>query len=66
MNDNEQAPTTAQVTVWRNLLDAFGQLNSASESAKDAQAQHNAGDGPASLSLPSDLVTTFARAGERS
>lgn len=60
----EETPNTAQITVWRNLLDAFGQLSAAWAAARDAQGLAQAGEGPAGMGMPGDLITSFARAGE--
>lgn len=60
----EPIPNTGQITVWRNLLDAFGQLSAAWAAARDAQREAEAGEGPGSLTMPSDLISSFARTGE--
>ncbi|MGH3449927.1 MAG: hypothetical protein ACRDQW_04210 [Haloechinothrix sp.] len=64
MTEEENTPNTAQITMWRNLLDAFGQLSAAWSAAHDAQELAHAGEGPGSLTIPSDLIVAFARAGE--
>lgn len=64
MTDEENTPNTGQITVWRNLLDAFGQLSAAWAAAHDAHFEAEAGQGPGSLTMPSELITSFARAGE--
>ena len=58
-------PNTEQITIWRNLLDAFGQLSSAWESAAEAQRDAAAGQGPGTLRLPEELVVAFTHAGAR-
>ncbi len=64
MNDHSPEPNTEQITVWRNLLDAFGQLSAAWEAAREAQSAAGAGSGPAESYLPESLVASFARAGQ--
>ncbi len=64
MTDEENTPNTAQITMWRNLLDAFGQLSAAWAAAHDAQKGAEAGEGPGTLTMPSDLIVAFTRAGE--
>jgi hypothetical protein len=64
MSEDSETPNTAQITVWRNLLDAFGQLSAAWAAARDAQRGADEGEGPASLGMPDDLVTSFTRAGQ--
>ncbi|GAA5123458.1 hypothetical protein [Haloechinothrix salitolerans] len=65
MTDDSTTPNTAQITVWRNLLDAFSQLSAAWETARDAQQNVSAKAGPGGGDIPADLVTSFARAGTR-
>lgn len=64
MSDVSPEPNVEQVTVWRNLLDALGQLSSAWEGAVDAESGAARGEGPGAA-LPDDLVTAFALAGSR-
>lgn len=63
MAHDTSEPNTAQVTVWRNLLDAYAQLSAAWQAAADAQQTATAGEGPGALDMPESLVTSFARAG---
>lgn len=63
MSDASPDPNVEQVTVWRNVLDALGQLSSSWEGAVAAEANADRGQGPGSL--PDDLVTAFLLAGER-
>ncbi|WP_051399893.1 hypothetical protein [Haloechinothrix halophila] len=65
MTDDPTTPNTAQITVWRNLLDAFSQLSAAWETARDAQQNESDEAGPGTTDIPADLVTSFARAGTR-
>ncbi len=64
MNDQTTDPNTEQITVWRNLLDAFGQLSAAWDAAGKAQQEAESGSGPDALGVPESLVAAFARAGE--
>lgn len=66
MTDETTTPNTAQITVWRNLLDAFAQLSAAWEAARESEENAADNAGPGSTELPADLVTAFARAGTRS
>lgn len=63
MNDHTSDPNTEQITIWRNLLDAFGQLRAAWDAAAEAQHEADAGAGPAALKMPEALVLSFSRAG---
>lgn len=65
MTDDPTTPNTAQITVWRNLLDAFAQLSASWDTAREAQQNVSADTGPGGTDLPADLVTSFARAGAR-
>lgn len=65
MTDDSTTPNTAQITVWRNLLDAFSQLSAAWETARDAQQNESDEAGPGGGHIPAELVTAFARAGTR-
>lgn len=64
MTERTPEPNTDQITVWRNLLDAFGQLSAAWEAAGQAQRASEAGSGPGAMQMPESLVNSFARAGE--
>lgn len=59
-------PNTEQITVWRNLLDAFSQLSAAWEAAEEAQRTAGGGRGPGALRMPESLISSFVRAGEES
>lgn len=65
MAQTQPEPNTDQLTMWRNLLDAFGQLSAAWETAADVQKQAGPGHGPGTLHIPEELITAFARAGNR-
>jgi hypothetical protein len=54
-----------QVTIWRNLLDAFAQLDSTWEIAAQAQQEAEPGAGPGALHMPAEMVAAFAHAGHR-
>ncbi len=62
--NDSTTPNTAQITVWRNLLDAFSQLSASWETARESRQNASADDPPCG-DLPADLVTAFARAGTR-
>ena len=59
MTDVSSEPNTEQLTIWRNLLDAFGQLSSAWDTAEQAQQQL------ADATVPEELVAAFAYAAAR-
>jgi hypothetical protein len=61
MHENTQS--VEQITLWRNLLDAFGQLSAAWEIAEQAQRTADAGAGPGALHMPREVVLAFTRAG---
>ncbi|GAB3294338.1 hypothetical protein [Parasphingorhabdus pacifica] len=63
MKDHTSDPNTEQITIWRNLLDSFGQLSAAWGAAAEAQQEADAGKGPAAHQLPESLVVSFSRAG---
>lgn len=56
------APNTIQIMAWRGLLDAFGQLNAAWETAGQAQKAADPGAGPGAIRMPDKLVSSFALA----
>jgi hypothetical protein len=64
MGENHE-PNIEQLTVWRNLLDALGQLSSAWDAASEPEVQIIGGPGGDVHDLPEDLVTAFAHAGAR-
>ncbi len=69
MSDLTPQPDTEQVTVWRNLLDACGQLSAAWDEVSASQLPaageaSRATDGEAVPELPKELVTALTRAGE--
>lgn len=64
MQDYTSDPNVEQITVWRNLLDAFAELTAAWETASRAQEQSEPGEGPGGLAMPRSLVGSFARAGQ--
>lgn len=58
-------PNVEQLTAWRNLLDAFGQLSAAWDAASESEVKilgEHEGD---VRDLPEDLVVAFAHAGVR-
>jgi hypothetical protein len=59
----ENTQSVEQITLWRNLLDAFGQLSAAWEIAEQAQRTASAGTGPGALHMPREVVLAFTRAG---
>jgi hypothetical protein len=62
MNPHAPEPNTEQITIWRNLLDAFAQLSAAWEAAAEAQRAAEAGKGPGAIAMPPDLIISFSRA----
>ncbi|GAB3680313.1 hypothetical protein [Saccharopolyspora tripterygii] len=62
MSDQTPEPDVEQLTIWRNVLDALGQLNAAWENAVDSSAQDDGGAG-ALPSFPDELVVSLANAG---
>lgn len=67
MSDQTPEPDVEQLTIWRNVLDALGQLNAAWENAVDSSAQE-AQDGAGAGSLPrfpDELVVSLANAGAK-
>ncbi|QUH03476.1 hypothetical protein HUO13_24010 [Saccharopolyspora erythraea] len=65
MSDVTPEPNTEQITVWRNLLDAFAQLSSAWDTAAEVQEQAAEDQGPGTTRMPAELVTAFFNAGTR-
>ncbi len=65
MEDSTSEVKTEQIAIWRNLLDAFGQLSSAWDTAVEAQRQAPQGQGPGAGTLPDDLVAAFTLAATR-
>jgi hypothetical protein len=59
----DETQSVEQITLWRNLLDAFGQLSAAWEIAEQAQRTASAGSGPGALHMPREVVHAFTRAG---
>lgn len=62
MSDQTPEPDIEQLTVWRNVLDALGQLNTAWESAVDSSGEGEGGGGSLPR-FPDELVTSLANAG---
>jgi hypothetical protein len=59
MSESVEEPSIEQLTVWRNLLDAFGQLDAAWSVAAHARQQ------PDALHMPDYTVTALTNAGHR-
>lgn len=64
MAETAGAANVHQITFWRNLLDAFAQLDSAWTTATEAQQRAAPGAGPGAVGIPPEIVAAFARAGE--
>lgn len=64
MSDQTPEPDVEQLTIWRNVLDALGQLNAAWENAVDSSAQDDAGAGSLP-GFPEELVVSLANAGAK-
>lgn len=64
MSDPTTDPNVEQITVWRNLLDAFAELSAAWDAAAKAQQAAEPGEGPTGLAMPQSLVASFGRAGQ--
>lgn len=67
MENEAETPSTPQITVWRNLLDAFGQLSAAWEAVRDAEAEAVTSLEAEAAMMPgeADVEVAFARAGEQ-
>lgn len=63
MAEQASDPNAEQVTIWRNLLDTFGQLQSAWEIAVRAQQNAGPGEGPGTMHMPEEMIAAFAEAG---
>ncbi len=65
MSDPTTDPNIEQITIWRNLLDAFAELSAAWDAAAQAQQDATPGRGPSGLAMPRSLIASFGRAGEQ-
>lgn len=64
MSDQTPEPDIEQLTIWRNVLDALGQLNAAWESAVASSAEGDGGAGSLP-SFPDELVASLTNAGAK-
>ncbi len=62
MSDQTPEPDIEQLTVWRSVLDALGQLDAAWESALDSSGEDNGGGGSLPR-FPDELVVSLTNAG---
>lgn len=63
MTQQAGEPNAEQLTIWRNLLDAIGQLQASWDVAVRAQHSAEPGAGPGTVHMPEELIKAFAEYG---